>query len=174
MVRTRLISLAQHLRPFFALRCWYSLSLSTANGSDQQVWVPAEANRVVCSFCATCSTEDPNVSAENETRSSSDQEGWETEPDLGWRVSARLQYPPGQNKRTPPTLILTRGVCSVMLSNRHRRTEQEEDEELLNESTKTTNVCTRFDDSPSCKSTYFIVERHQWKGAGVMTVHSVS
>ncbi|TKS68369.1 SWI/SNF-related matrix-associated actin-dependent regulator of chromatin subfamily A member 5 [Collichthys lucidus] len=33
--------------------------------------------------------------------------------------------------------------------NRHRRTEQEEDEELLNESTKTTNVCTRFDDSPS-------------------------
>lgn len=36
-------------------------------------------------------------------------------------------------------------------SNRHRRTEQEEDEELLNESTKTTNVCTRFDDSPSCK-----------------------
>lgn len=36
-------------------------------------------------------------------------------------------------------------------SNRHRRTEQEEDEELLNESTKTTNVCTRFDESPSCK-----------------------
>ncbi|XP_008300887.1 SWI/SNF-related matrix-associated actin-dependent regulator of chromatin subfamily A member 5 [Stegastes partitus] len=33
--------------------------------------------------------------------------------------------------------------------NRHRRTEQEEDEELLNESTKTTNVCTRFDESPS-------------------------
>lgn len=40
---------------------------------------------------------------------------------------------------------------SVFNSNRHRRTEQEEDEELLNESTKTTNVCTRFDDSPSCK-----------------------
>ncbi|KAK2909300.1 hypothetical protein QQF64_000587 [Cirrhinus molitorella] len=33
--------------------------------------------------------------------------------------------------------------------NRHRRTEQEEDEELLNESNKTTSVCTRFDDSPS-------------------------
>uniref|UniRef100_A0A665UDY1 SWI/SNF related, matrix associated, actin dependent regulator of chromatin, subfamily a, member 5 n=1 Tax=Echeneis naucrates TaxID=173247 RepID=A0A665UDY1_ECHNA len=33
--------------------------------------------------------------------------------------------------------------------NRHRRTEQEEDEELLNESTKTTNVCARFDESPS-------------------------
>lgn len=33
--------------------------------------------------------------------------------------------------------------------NRHRRTEQEEDEELLSESTKTTNVCVRFDDSPS-------------------------
>uniref|UniRef100_A0A8C5G3K6 SWI/SNF related, matrix associated, actin dependent regulator of chromatin, subfamily a, member 5 n=1 Tax=Gouania willdenowi TaxID=441366 RepID=A0A8C5G3K6_GOUWI len=33
--------------------------------------------------------------------------------------------------------------------NRHRRTEQEEDEELLSESTKTTNVCTCFDDSPS-------------------------
>lgn len=41
--------------------------------------------------------------------------------------------------------------ASVFDSNRHRRTEQEEDEELLNESTKTTNVCTRFDDSPSCK-----------------------
>lgn len=39
----------------------------------------------------------------------------------------------------------------VFDSNRHRRTEQEEDEELLNESTKTTNVCTRFDDSPSCE-----------------------
>lgn len=33
--------------------------------------------------------------------------------------------------------------------NRHRRTEQEEDEELLSESNKTTSVCTRFDDSPS-------------------------
>lgn len=43
-----------------------------------------------------------------------------------------------------------------MLSNRHRRTEQEEDEELLNESTKTTNVCTRFDDSPSCKAMLFV------------------
>ncbi|KTF81921.1 hypothetical protein cypCar_00020737 [Cyprinus carpio] len=33
--------------------------------------------------------------------------------------------------------------------NRHRRTEQEEDEELLNENSKATSVCTRFDDSPS-------------------------
>ncbi|KAK2852316.1 hypothetical protein Q7C36_007517 [Tachysurus vachellii] len=33
--------------------------------------------------------------------------------------------------------------------NRHRRTEQEEDEELLSESNKAANVCTRFDDSPS-------------------------
>ncbi|KAF7710108.1 SWI/SNF-related matrix-associated actin-dependent regulator of chromatin subfamily A member 5 [Silurus meridionalis] len=33
--------------------------------------------------------------------------------------------------------------------NRHRRTEQEEDEELLSESSKAANVCTRFDDSPS-------------------------
>uniref|UniRef100_A0A2K6A948 SNF2 related chromatin remodeling ATPase 5 n=1 Tax=Mandrillus leucophaeus TaxID=9568 RepID=A0A2K6A948_MANLE len=32
---------------------------------------------------------------------------------------------------------------------RHRRTEQEEDEELLTESSKATNVCTRFEDSPS-------------------------
>lgn len=48
-------------------------------------------------------------------------------------------------------MIVTRGFFCVMLSNRHRRTEQEEDEELLSESTKTTNVCTRFDDSPSCK-----------------------
>lgn len=45
--------------------------------------------------------------------------------------------------------ILIAALCFD--SNRHRRTEQEEDEELLNESTKTTNVCTRFDDSPSCK-----------------------
>lgn len=44
-------------------------------------------------------------------------------------------------------------------SNRHRRTEQEEDEELLNESTKTTNVCARFDESPSCKlsSIFFLL-----------------
>ena len=41
-----------------------------------------------------------------------------------------------------------------MDSTRHRRTEQEEDEELLNESTKTTNVCTRFDESPSCKQLF--------------------
>uniref|UniRef100_A0A8C6J1Z6 Uncharacterized protein n=1 Tax=Melopsittacus undulatus TaxID=13146 RepID=A0A8C6J1Z6_MELUD len=32
---------------------------------------------------------------------------------------------------------------------RHRRTEQEEDEELLTESSKATNVCTRFEESPS-------------------------
>lgn len=34
---------------------------------------------------------------------------------------------------------------------RHRRTEQEEDEELLSESRKTSNVCIRFEESPSCK-----------------------
>uniref|UniRef100_A0A672RRP4 SWI/SNF-related matrix-associated actin-dependent regulator of chromatin subfamily A member 5-like n=1 Tax=Sinocyclocheilus grahami TaxID=75366 RepID=A0A672RRP4_SINGR len=33
--------------------------------------------------------------------------------------------------------------------NRHRRTEQEEDEELLSESSKATSICTRFDESPS-------------------------
>uniref|UniRef100_A0A8C5QJK1 SNF2 related chromatin remodeling ATPase 1 n=1 Tax=Leptobrachium leishanense TaxID=445787 RepID=A0A8C5QJK1_9ANUR len=32
---------------------------------------------------------------------------------------------------------------------RHRRTEQEEDEELLSESRKTSNVCVRFEESPS-------------------------
>lgn len=48
--------------------------------------------------------------------------------------------------------------ASVFDSNRHRRTEQEEDEELLNESTKTTNVCTRFDESPSCKQWPFFIE----------------
>lgn len=36
-------------------------------------------------------------------------------------------------------------------SYRHRRTEQEEDEELLSESRKTSNVCVRFEVSPSCK-----------------------
>uniref|UniRef100_A0A6I8RMZ2 SWI/SNF-related, matrix-associated, actin-dependent regulator of chromatin, subfamily a, member 1 n=1 Tax=Xenopus tropicalis TaxID=8364 RepID=A0A6I8RMZ2_XENTR len=34
---------------------------------------------------------------------------------------------------------------------RHRRTEQEEDEELLSESRKTSNVCVRFEESPSCE-----------------------
>ncbi|XP_069842992.1 probable global transcription activator SNF2L1 [Dendropsophus ebraccatus] len=33
--------------------------------------------------------------------------------------------------------------------NRHRRTEQEEDEELLSESRKTASVCVRFEESPS-------------------------
>ncbi|XP_072361711.1 probable global transcription activator SNF2L1 isoform X1 [Scyliorhinus torazame] len=33
--------------------------------------------------------------------------------------------------------------------NRHRRTEQEEDEELLSESKKASNVCVRFEESPS-------------------------
>lgn len=49
------------------------------------------------------------------------------------------------------TPIVIHCFFSLLNSNRHRRTEQEEDEELLNESTKTTNVCTRFDESPSCK-----------------------
>lgn len=48
-------------------------------------------------------------------------------------------------------MIITNSVCFGFDSNRHRRTEQEEDEELLNESTKTTNVCARFDESPSCE-----------------------
>lgn len=39
----------------------------------------------------------------------------------------------------------------VFFSYRHRRTEQEEDEELLSESRKTSNVCIRFEESPSCK-----------------------
>ncbi|TUE36584.1 SWI/SNF-related matrix-associated actin-dependent regulator of chromatin subfamily A member 5 [Bagarius yarrelli] len=33
--------------------------------------------------------------------------------------------------------------------NRHRRTEQEEDEELLSESRKATNILVRFEESPS-------------------------
>lgn len=40
---------------------------------------------------------------------------------------------------------------SFHFSYRHRRTEQEEDEELLSESRKTSNVCVRFEVSPSCK-----------------------
>lgn len=40
-------------------------------------------------------------------------------------------------------------------SYRHRRTEQEEDEELLSESRKTSNMCVRFEVSPSC--TYLIM-----------------
>lgn len=42
-------------------------------------------------------------------------------------------------------------------SYRHRRTEQEEDEELLTESSKTTNVCTRFEESPSCVFPLFLL-----------------
>lgn len=42
-------------------------------------------------------------------------------------------------------------------SYRHRRTEQEEDEELLTESSKTTNVCTRFEESPSCVFPSFFI-----------------
>jgi len=38
----------------------------------------------------------------------------------------------------------------VSFSHRHRRTEQEEDEELLSEIKKSTQVITRFDNSPSC------------------------
>lgn len=41
-------------------------------------------------------------------------------------------------------------------SYRHRRTEQEEDEELLTESSKATNVCTRFEESPSCVFPLFV------------------
>ncbi len=37
-------------------------------------------------------------------------------------------------------------------SHRHRRTEQEEDEELLSESRKTTNVLLRFEENPSCEN----------------------
>lgn len=46
--------------------------------------------------------------------------------------------------------IQTLTTFSDFSSYRHRRTEQEEDEELLTESSKTTNVCTRFEESPSC------------------------
>lgn len=38
----------------------------------------------------------------------------------------------------------------MCFSNRHRRTEQEEDEELLSESRRASNVLVRFEESPSC------------------------
>lgn len=59
-----------------------------------------------------------------------------------------VSFPPFR-KFSP--IVIYNAVFYFFKSNRHRRTEQEEDEELLNESTKTTNVCTRFDESPSCK-----------------------
>lgn len=123
-----------------------------ANRSDQQIWVPAEANRAVCSLHPTSRTEDSHLSPEDEAWTPSHQEGWEAEPALCWRVSIFLTkctyYILGML-----VLLWSWHFPSFVLfnSNRHRRTEQEEDEELLNESTKTTNVCTRFDDSPSCK-----------------------
>lgn len=124
----------------------------TANRPDQQIWVPVEANRVVCSFHPTSCTEDPHLSPEDEAWTPSHQERWETEPAVSWRVSIRLHNIDLWHLRNvTPTVIVTYCFFSVLDSNRHRRTEQEEDEELLNESTKTTNVCTRFDDSPSCK-----------------------
>ena len=45
------------------------------------------------------------------------------------------------------------GVCIYgdIFSHRHRRTEQEEDEELLTESRKASQVVVRFDKSPWCK-----------------------
>ena len=42
----------------------------------------------------------------------------------------------------------------ICYSHRHRRTEQEEDEELLTESRKSQNIITRFDVSPACKFFY--------------------
>lgn len=43
----------------------------------------------------------------------------------------------------------------MCFSNRHRRTEQEEDEELLSESRKAANVLVRFEESPSCMNQCF-------------------
>ena len=40
----------------------------------------------------------------------------------------------------------------VFCSHRHRRTETEEDEELLSLAKKSTSVLTRFEESPTCKS----------------------
>ena len=40
----------------------------------------------------------------------------------------------------------------LCFSHRHRRTENEEDEELLTQARKGSNITTRFEESPSCKS----------------------
>ena len=50
----------------------------------------------------------------------------------------------------------------VYFSHRHRRTEQEEDEELLTESKKSQNVLVRFEESPSCKSSCPFWNQHGW------------
>ena len=44
----------------------------------------------------------------------------------------------------------------IICSHRHRRTEQEEDEELLIESRKSSQIVTRFDESPWCKYTVIL------------------
>ncbi|CAB1352731.1 unnamed protein product [Coregonus sp. 'balchen'] len=48
--------------------------------------------------------------------------------------------------------------------NRHRRTEQEEDEELLSESRKAANVLVRFEESPSCPHMVLVPKStlHNW------------
>ena len=43
-------------------------------------------------------------------------------------------------------------ISFLLCSHRHRRTEEEEDEELLSEIRKSRNIVTRFDKSPACES----------------------
>lgn len=45
----------------------------------------------------------------------------------------------------------------MCFSNRHRRTEQEEDEELLSESRRASNVLVRFEESPSCMNQCLLI-----------------
>lgn len=71
---------------------------NAANRPDQQIWVSAEANRAVCSFHPTSCTEDPHLTAQDETGTSSYQEGRETEFAFSWRVSIypyrTVSFPP--------------------------------------------------------------------------------
>lgn len=52
-------------------------------------------------------------------------------------------------------VMVIRSDLFLCFSNRHRRTEQEEDEELLSESRKAANVLVRFEESPSCMNQCF-------------------
>ncbi len=140
------------------------------NRPCETVWVPAEADWAVRSFHSACQSEIPHLSSEGQGGATPNQTGWETEPAVCRRVSQTLIHRHARHAHTFRCMrlcIISKAVvqtCVVMViwfdlflcfSNRHRRTEQEEDEELLSESRKAANLLVRFEESPSCMNQCF-------------------